>query len=148
MTHEDLKKLQYMDCVQKEVLRMDSSIGMVFPRIAQKDHYLGNLKIYKGMVVSARIRSVHYREDCYRDPLEFIPERWMQKQILHPYAYIPFSAGARNCIGNHLSLLENKIFMVELLRKYKSIIIDKERPKMLMTTLYGPEPVKTTFSKF
>lgn len=40
---------------------MDSSVGAVFTRVAQKDHYLGNLKIYKGMTVNVRLRAIHYK---------------------------------------------------------------------------------------
>jgi cytochrome P450 len=40
---------------------MDSSVGGIFMRIATKDHYLGNLKIYKGTVVNVRIRGMHYK---------------------------------------------------------------------------------------
>lgn len=40
---------------------MDSSVGAVFTRIATKDHYLGNLKIYKGMAVNVRIKGTHFK---------------------------------------------------------------------------------------
>lgn len=40
---------------------MDSSVGGITVRIATKDHYLGDLKIYKGMAVSGRLRGVHYK---------------------------------------------------------------------------------------
>jgi len=35
----------------------------------------------------------------FSDPDTFLPERWLEKQDYHPYAYIPFSAGPHNCIG-------------------------------------------------
>lgn len=61
ITLAKLKNLKYFEQVQKEVLRMDSSVGAVFTRIAQKDHYLGKLKIYKGMTVNIRLRATHYK---------------------------------------------------------------------------------------
>lgn len=61
ITLSQLKNLKYFEKVQKEVLRMDSSVGAVSTRIAQKDHYLGKLKIYKGTAVNIRIRGTHYK---------------------------------------------------------------------------------------
>ena len=75
-SYEDLKRLKYLEMVQKEVLRMDSSISMIFPRVVVKDHFLGNLKMVKGMQVAPRLRSIHYRDTTYADPLHFRPERW------------------------------------------------------------------------
>lgn len=40
---------------------MDSSVGAIFMRVATKDHYLGNLKIYKGTVVNVRLRAIHFK---------------------------------------------------------------------------------------
>lgn len=41
---------------------MDSSGGALFTRVVQKDHYLGNLKISKGMCIDVRLRGLHYKE--------------------------------------------------------------------------------------
>lgn len=123
---------------------MDSSIGAIFTRIAAKDHYLGNLKIYKDMTVTIRLRATHYKQSEYENPLIFNPDRWNEENIKNdPFAYLPFSSGARNCIGKHLALLQNKIFMVELLRAFKHIKIGKhvEDLRMSITTLYGPEKI-------
>lgn len=44
---------------------MDSSIGAIMTRIAEKDHYLSDLKISKGTAVNVRIRSIHYKQTLY-----------------------------------------------------------------------------------
>jgi cytochrome P450 len=69
ITLAQLKNLKYFEKVQKEVLRMDSSIGAIFTRLAQKDHYLGNLQIRKGMAVNVRFRATHYKQSEYLNPL-------------------------------------------------------------------------------
>jgi hypothetical protein len=40
---------------------MDSSVGAIFTRIVQKDHFLGNLKLYKGMAINVRLRELHFK---------------------------------------------------------------------------------------
>ena len=57
--------------------------------------------------------------DYFQNPTEFRPERFQDKEELsrmNPYAFIPFSAGPRNCIGKKVGELEVKIVLTHILR--------------------------------
>jgi cytochrome P450 len=65
---------------------------------------LGNQLIRKGTNVFIFLHGIHYDANVFPNPEKFDPERFSnenQEKInqCSPYAYIPFSAGSRNCIG-------------------------------------------------
>lgn len=70
--------------------------------------------------------------EIWKDPLEFIPERFdveTTAEKMNPYAYIPFSAGSRNCIGQKFAMLEIKSTVSKVLRHYQLSIDDGFEPQ-------------------
>lgn len=57
-------------------------------------------------------------ENLFTDPLEFIPERFESTKI-HPFAFISWSHGPRDCIGKKFSILEIKSVLVMILRSFE-----------------------------
>lgn len=100
--HKLIKEMNYLDMVFKEVLRLFPSVpGTV--RSTMADTFIEGIgTVPKGAVVVVSSLSMH------RDPKlwgpkahKFDPDHFLPEQIAkrHPYSYIPFSAGPRNCIG-------------------------------------------------
>lgn len=70
--------------------------------------------------------------EIWKDPLKFIPERFdveTTAEKMNPYAYIPFSAGSRNCIGQKFAMLEIKSTVSKVLRHYQLSIDDGFEPQ-------------------
>ena len=61
---------------------------------------------------------MHRRADLFPEPDKFIPERW-EKSPPHPYAYVPFHAGPRQCLGKEMAYEEAKVMVINMLRRYR-----------------------------
>jgi cytochrome P450 family 4 len=65
--------------------------------------------------------ATHRLEHIYTDPEKFIPERFSPEnsEMRNPYAFLPFSAGPRNCIGHKFAIIEMKTVISRILRSYR-----------------------------
>ncbi|XP_077000434.1 cytochrome P450 4V2 isoform X2 [Tamandua tetradactyla] len=117
-TLEDLKKLKYLDCVIKETLRIFPSVPF-FGRKLNEDCEVG-FKVSKGTEALIVTYALHRDPKYFPDPEEFRPERFFPENMQgrHPYAYVPFSAGPRNCIGQKFAMMEEKAILSCLLRQF------------------------------
>ena len=131
--YETIKNLEYLNGIIKEGLRMVSPANDIFLRSAIKDNMLYDLPIKKGTALFLGL-SINFNDpSIYRKPFEFIPERWIKGDELFdnaedkdPFCYLPFSAGARNCIGQHMAIIEAKIILSKFLTKFEFEIKNKE----------------------
>lgn len=119
VTLEDLKKLKYLDCVIKETLRIFPSVPL-FARSLNEDCEVAGYKIAKGTEAVIIPYALHRDPKHFPDPEEFRPERFFPEnsQGRHPYAYVPFSAGPRNCIGQKFAVMEEKTVLACILRRF------------------------------
>jgi len=97
---EDAGNLKYLECCMKESSRLFPSVPGI-ERKATEDVELDGFKVPAGTSVSILIYALHRNEESFPDPLVYKPERFLPDQSIgrNPFAFVPFSAGPRNCIG-------------------------------------------------
>ncbi|KAL3173421.1 hypothetical protein MRX96_042086 [Rhipicephalus microplus] len=77
----------------------------------------GDVTIPKGAVSIVFIYFMHRHPRFFAQPDAFVPERFLEEGQ-HPFLYIPFASGARNCIGQKFAQLEDKILLAHILRRF------------------------------
>lgn len=99
-TLEDLSKLKHLDCCIKESLRLHPPVPFIRRGINQ-DVRLSGHTIPAKTSLGIQIYALHHNEEFFPDPEAYKPERFLPDQTIgrSPFAYVPFSAGPRNCIG-------------------------------------------------
>ncbi|XP_070556743.1 cytochrome P450 3A5-like [Ptychodera flava] len=118
-SYDVVSKMPYLDMIVCETLRMYPP-SLRFDRECNEDVTIAGINIKKGMYVTVSIYAIHHNPEIYPEPEKFIPERFTkeEKEKRHPYAWLPFGAGPRNCIGMRFALLEAKIGLVRIFRDF------------------------------
>ncbi|OIW06698.1 hypothetical protein TanjilG_04092 [Lupinus angustifolius] len=118
---DGLNHLKIASMILYEVLRLFPPT-IYFDRVVKKDVKLGNLTLSKGMKVSIPILLIHHDHDLWGDDAkEFKPERFSEgiaKATKGQVSFFPFGWGPRICIGQNFTLLEAKVMLSLLLRKF------------------------------
>jgi cytochrome P450 len=86
-----------------------------------KDGQVHKVEANKALA-TLEITALHRKPDLWSDPNEFKPERWLdasEKRGDRRGGYCPFGAGPRICIGMNFSLLEQRVALAMLLRRYE-----------------------------
>ncbi|XP_047989788.1 cytochrome P450 4d2-like isoform X2 [Leguminivora glycinivorella] len=116
-TNHDLLEMKYLEAVIKESIR-------VIPTVTKIGRQLQNdLPLKDGRIIPPGTQVVVYYEALYMDPKMFPePEKYNPERFfnsLHPYAFVPFSAGPRNCIGFRYAWVAMKATLSNFLRRYE-----------------------------
>ncbi|XP_055543575.1 cytochrome P450 4V2-like [Wyeomyia smithii] len=118
---DTLKQLEYTDMVIKEVLRL-CPVAPLIARETSEEIVLDGVCSPKGQILAINFYALHRRMDFWgTDPERFDPERFRPEECekRHPYAYLPFSGGLRNCIGSRYAVNSMRIMLLRILQQFE-----------------------------
>nr|AAT38512.1 pheromone-degrading enzyme [Phyllopertha diversa] len=119
-SYRDLQEMKYLEMVIKETLRIYTTVPF-YSRALEEDVNMNGQILPKGTMLNVFAYGVHHNPKIYKDPETFDPERFSieNSKERSPFAFIPFSAGPRNCIGQKFAMLEMKSSISDVLRNFK-----------------------------
>ncbi|OQR72997.1 thromboxane-A synthase-like [Tropilaelaps mercedesae] len=120
---ETLQRCQFLEAVIRESTRMYPPVFSFTARHAAEEKCYDGLTIPKGSTVIASTVSLHYNAEIFPEPNEFRPDRFLPENCTPEmaFAWQPFGAGPRNCIGMRFAQMEIKITLAKLLTKYRLV---------------------------
>lgn len=127
-TAADLARLTYLEYVVKESLRLYPP-AWAGTRIAQKDVELRGYRLPKGTIVGFSQYLTHRMPEHFTEPERFLPDRFDPNhgEQHQPYAYIPFGAGPRSCIGSGFAMMELKTIVPIILQRFRPDLVPGQR---------------------
>ncbi|KAI6220871.1 hypothetical protein M3Y99_01583200 [Aphelenchoides fujianensis] len=119
VTIDHLSQLKYVECCIKETLRLYPSVPIIARRLGNPIDIAGT-RVPAGVETLLNLYLIHRDPAYWEDPEVFDPDRFLPENAAgrHAFAYLPFSAGSRNCIGQRFAMMEEKIMIVGLIRAF------------------------------
>lgn len=132
LEYEDLKDLNYTTWCIKEAMRLYPPVFDII-RVTTEDMDISGYMIPKGMIVLLDILRLHRHPDHWENPEEYNPLRFhpTNAEGRHPYAYVPFSAGYRNCIGQNFALNEVKMVIASIISRFQVTLDESHQVEMM-----------------
>ena len=132
-TPESLMKKSFTSNIIKEAMRLHSPAWAIDRQALESDSFQG-YSWPKGTLIILYITGLHRNPKYWEQPNSFIPERFDDENAKN-FAYYPFGAGPRLCIGEHFAIMEMALIIRKFYKKF-SFISDKEKlEKKALVTL-------------
>ncbi|KAI8485299.1 hypothetical protein Bbelb_368630, partial [Branchiostoma belcheri] len=106
-------------CV-KESLRLFPPVPMIFRHLESPLTFPDGKTLPEGSRVGISPNTLHHNPHVWENPNEFDPLRFSSENSKerHPFAFVPFAAGPRNCIGQHFAMNELKTAVALILQRF------------------------------
>jgi cytochrome P450 len=87
-------------------------------RVVREEPFeLGGYVIPPGIEINPSIAAIHRRADCYPEPREFRPERFIGDGAPDTYTWIPFGGSTRRCLGASFATFEMQVIIRRVLER-------------------------------
>lgn len=120
-----IKNASYTKLVIEESMRLFPPAYFMDRVNIEEDTYNGII-LPKGSNLLFSIYEIHRHSGFWKQPNEFIPERFLDENIKFSKNYFPFGAGSRMCIGNNFAMYEMILAIIALVEQFE--IIEKKSP--------------------
>ena len=118
---EEIRRLDLIPRVLRESMRLRPPVWMVERQAIRDDRLSGGAQIPAGTMVGVSPWVIHRAERWWENPEGFDPDRFLPANAAsrHRYAYLPFGAGPRVCIGGGFAMLEATIVLAMVARRWR-----------------------------
>lgn len=137
-TAEDCAQLTYIRQIIDETLRLYPPAALL-SRTARRADKLCGREVRAGDTVMLPIYALHRSHLLWEAPDRFDPDRFSDNSKIDRYAYLPFGAGPRICIGAGFAIQEAVMILATLLARFRFAPIPGKEPKPVMILTLRPE---------
>ncbi|XP_058573483.1 cytochrome P450 4B1 isoform X1 [Neofelis nebulosa] len=133
---DDLGKMTYLTMCIKESLRLYPPVPQVYRQLSKPVNFVDGRSLPAGSLISLHIYALHRNSSVWPDSEVFDPLRFTPENVAtrHPFAFMPFSAGPRNCIGQQFAMNEMKVVTALCLLRFE-FALDPLQPPIKMPQL-------------
>ncbi|MBB4007903.1 cytochrome P450 [Allorhizobium taibaishanense] len=137
---EHIEQLTYTKQVFNESMRLYPP-APVITRTAEEDFVLSQHRIKAGTVLLVPIHAVHRHRLIWEEPEKFDPEHFAPDAVKnrHRYAFMPFGAGPRICIGSAFATMEAVAILAVLAKRFRLRNKSETVPEPLMRITLRPK---------
>uniref|UniRef100_A0A452GTL1 Cytochrome P450 family 4 subfamily F member 22 n=1 Tax=Gopherus agassizii TaxID=38772 RepID=A0A452GTL1_9SAUR len=126
---EDLSQMPFSTMCIKESLRLHPPVTAVSRRCTEDIKLPDGRVLPKGNICLISIYGTHHNPAVWPEPQVYNPHRFDPENSKNqpPLAFMPFSAGPRNCIGQNFAMAEMKVVLALTLLRF-AVRLDESRP--------------------
>jgi len=131
LSPRDLEQFAYPRMIIDEALRLYPP-GWLMTRRAVRDDYMGEYFVPAGTEIYISPYYIQRHPHLWAVPDVFDPDRFdpATRASKDPLAFLPFSVGPRNCIGEHLARMEMEIHLITIAARLRMRRLDGNEPAM------------------
>lgn len=139
-TLADLMKMPYTRMVFQETMRLRPPSWWL-PREVTTDEEIDGYHLPAGTQVVSLTYMYHRHPEHWPNPEQFDPERFNEEKSAkrHRYAWVPFGAGQRLCIGRDFAMMEGQLALAMAVQRFQVQAVKEEMPQPVLSSTLRPK---------